>query len=100
MFLDPYREYYKPDIFTFGGDKVRMDFNIAGQSVYQNKNAINCFSTASVGRVFDVYRIKIFENRDRQEDVEAKCRHYSSEAGQTYRDCVLASIKHNFEVSR
>ena len=33
MFLDPYREYYKPDIFTFGGDKVRMDFNIAGQSV-------------------------------------------------------------------
>ncbi len=53
--------------------------------------------TASVGRMFDVYRIKISENRDRQEDVEAKCRHY--EAGRTYRDCVLASIKHNFEVS-
>ena len=45
------------------------------------------------------YRIKIFETRDREEDLEAKCRYYSSEAGQTYRDCVLASIKQNFEVS-
>ena len=27
--VDPYREYYKPDIFTFGGDKVKMDFKDA-----------------------------------------------------------------------
>ena len=31
-FLDPYREYYKPDIFTFGGDKVTMDFKVAGRN--------------------------------------------------------------------
>ena len=79
--LDPYREYFKPDIFSFGGDKVKMDFQAAHQS-------------------FDVYRIKIFENRDREEDVEAKCRHYSGEAGLTYKDCVLTSIKNDFEVSR
>ena len=59
--------------------------------------AINCFLTASIGRTFDVYRIKIFENRDRHEDVEAKCRQY--EVGWTYRDCVLTSIKNNYEVS-
>ena len=47
-----------------------------------------------------MYRIKILETRDREEDVEAKCRHYSREAGKTYRDCVLASIKHAFEVDR
>ena len=57
-----------------------MDFKLASQS-------------------FDVYRIKIFENRDREEDVEAKCRHYSVEAGLTYKDCVLTSIKDDFEVS-
>ena len=79
--LDPYREYFKPDIFSFGGDKDKMDFQAAHQS-------------------FDVYRIKIFENRDREEDVEAKCRHYSGEAGLTYKDCVLTSIKNDFEVSR
>ena len=79
--LDPYREYFKPDIFSFGGDKVNMDFRAAHKS-------------------FDVYRIKIFENRDREEDVEAKCRHYSCEAGLTYKDCVLTSIKNDFEVSK
>ena len=57
---------------------------------------LNC--SASVGRVFDVYRIKISETRDREEDTEAKCRHYSREAGQTYRDCVLDTIRHHFEV--
>ena len=77
MFLDPHREYFKPYTFSFGGDKVKIDFK---------------------DRSFDVYRIKIFENRDREEDVKAKCRHYSGEAGQTYRDCVLTSIRHNFEV--
>ena len=81
MFLDPYRYYYKPDTFSFGGDKVKMDFNVAGRS-------------------FSVFRIKIFEIRDREEDVKAMCRYYSGEAGQTYRDCVLTSIQHNFEVSR
>ena len=28
--LDPYREYYKPDVFTFSGDKIIFDFNSAG----------------------------------------------------------------------
>ena len=27
---DPYREYYKPDVFTFSGDRVKLDFNKAG----------------------------------------------------------------------
>ena len=27
---DPYREYYKPDIFTFSGDKIKLDFREAG----------------------------------------------------------------------
>ena len=49
MFLDPYREYYKPDIFTFGGDKVRMDFNIAGQSVNKTKICEQLF-LKSLGR--------------------------------------------------
>ena len=49
MFLDPYREYYKPDIFTFGGDKVRMDFNIAGQSVNKTKICDQLF-LKSLGR--------------------------------------------------
>ena len=62
--------------------------------------SISSYFSASVGRVFDVYRIKIFEHRDREEDVEAKCRHYSGEAGLTYKDCVLTSIKNDFEVSR
>ena len=44
MFLDPYREYYKPDIFTFDGDKIRMDFNIAGQF---NKTKISMRSIVS-----------------------------------------------------
>ena len=79
VFLDPHREYFKPYTFSFGGDKVKIDFR---------------------DKSFDVYRIKIFENRDREEDVEAKCRHYSGEVGQTYRDCVLTSIRRNFEVSR
>ena len=64
-----------------------------------DEKLVSSYFSASVGRVFDVYRIKIFETRDREEDLEAKCRHYSSEAGQTYRDCVLASIKQSFEVS-
>ena len=77
-----------------------MDFKVACNNFWELKQkSISPYFSASVGRVFDVYRIKIFETRDREEDLEAKCRYYSSEAGQTYRDCVLASIKQNFEVS-
>ena len=77
--LDPYREYYRPDIFTFGGDKIKFDFPAAGDKFFLC--VVNVFMyflyyslSESVGKLFRVYRIKLTETVDLEKDQEAKCR--------------------------
>ena len=46
---------------------------------------------------FMVYRVKLYQSEDLQEDQRSECREYSSEF--TYKDCVLGAIENVISLS-
>ena len=92
---DPHREYYKPDVFTFTGDKIKLDFREAGKDYVYDFLKVEILHVADLGNVFLTFRIKISETKDKEEDQETKCSSYSSNF--TYKTCTLRSLGEVYE---
>ena len=63
---DPKREYYPPDIFSFSGESIEIDFKKDKQ------------------KSFAVYRAKIQKTEELEEDAAANCFSYKDDS---YKDC-------------
>ena len=85
---DQHREYYRPDILSYFGDYIHFDLS---QGIHNNTAVtVSVNHTIPEQNTFRVYRVKLHQTEDLQEDGLAKCRDYSPHF--TYHDCTLASI--------
>ena len=95
MFLDPHRDHYRPDIFSFAGDKIHIDLS-QGSAIYFNTiiDQTDLFLRHCISaddHTFLVYRIKLYQSEDLEEDGRAQCRQYTQ--NYTYKNCVLDTIE-------
>ena len=73
IYIDPNREYYRPDIFTFSGHDIKFDFRDSSNldfiliNLFQYLWVSIClyfFLVAAQGNLFQTYRIRISESVD------------------------------------
>ena len=75
---DPYREYFLSDVFTFSGKEITKNLH----PQYEN-NA-------------DIYKVKIQENMDCEEDKEVKCQDYRNKETGSFKECVQSVVEERF----
>lgn len=89
---DPHREYYKPDIFSFSGERIIFDFSKGTYARFQKMNLSLCLLDFNT---FIAYRIKLHQTEDLQEDSRAKCREYDGE--ESFRRCSRRALDENYQ---